>query len=77
MCVWHADNSKPTESVNQAEQLRALQQENHQLTKLIIKLKAMHTWRSNHLTNNYLKTVSILKHLNALNNHLKTEYFNM
>ena len=42
-----------------AEQLRKLQHENHQLNTVMIKMKAMHAWRRNHLTNNFLKTVSL------------------
>nr|KAG5699494.1 hypothetical protein BaRGS_020053 [Batillaria attramentaria] len=48
-------------NLSRAEQLRALQQENHQLSTLIIKMKAMHAWRNNHLTNNHLKTITDLR----------------
>ncbi|XP_076468617.1 uncharacterized protein LOC143299362 isoform X2 [Babylonia areolata] len=44
-----------------AEQLRQLQHENHQLNTVIIKMKAMHAWRRNHLTNNFLKTIVDLR----------------
>lgn len=48
--------------VNQqrAEKLRDLQQENHQLSTLLLKVKAMNSWRRNHLTDNYLKTVGLV-----------------
>ncbi|XP_070191909.1 uncharacterized protein [Littorina saxatilis] len=44
-----------------AEQLRSLQHENYQLSSLVIKMKAMQSWRRNHLTNNFLKTIGELR----------------
>ena len=44
-------------NAKRAQQLRSLQHENHQLNTIIIKMKAMHAWRRDHLTNKFLRTV--------------------
>ena len=40
-----------------SEQLHQLKHENHDLNTLIVKMKAMKTWRQNHESVNYLKLV--------------------
>ncbi|KAL8592207.1 hypothetical protein ACOMHN_030882 [Nucella lapillus] len=44
-----------------AEQLRQLQHDNYQLNTVIIKMKAMHAWRRNHVASNFLKTTTDLR----------------
>jgi hypothetical protein len=46
-------------NLKRAEQMRALQNQNHQLQTIIIKMRAMHGWRQTHMTNNYLKVVRL------------------
>ncbi|XP_012939634.1 uncharacterized protein LOC101845475 [Aplysia californica] len=48
-------------NLSRAEQIRSLQNENHHLNQLILKMKAMNSWRQNVKTHNFLKTTSDLR----------------
>lgn len=43
--------------LSKSEMLHELKHENHVLNTLIVKMKAMKTWRQNHESVNYLKKV--------------------
>ncbi|XP_048257717.1 uncharacterized protein LOC124151794 isoform X2 [Haliotis rufescens] len=55
------DDERMNENLSQSEKLRSLQHENHTLNNLVLKMKTMTSWRQNHSTNNFLKTIGRLR----------------
>ena len=58
LLIHDTDDQGLQSNLSRAEQIRRLQNENHHLNQLILKMKAMNSWRQNVKTHNFLKTVS-------------------
>ncbi|KAH9494551.1 hypothetical protein Btru_042421 [Bulinus truncatus] len=58
-----SDEEKLKSNLSEAEQLRRLQTENHQLNQIILKMKAMNIWRQNIKQHNFRKSAADLHKL--------------
>ncbi|RUS70526.1 hypothetical protein EGW08_021714 [Elysia chlorotica] len=56
-----SDDEELKANLSRAEQIRALQNENHHLNQLVLKMKALNSWRQNVKTHSFLKTTSDLR----------------
>ena len=57
--TYLTDESGRGKTLAKSEMLRELKNENHLLNTLILKMKAMKTWRQNHDSVNFVKQVKI------------------